>query len=54
MIEAFQPADYVIAGLAVVSAVLGLFRGFSGMLAFCLATAAAGVVGSFGWRVSEP
>lgn len=54
MIEAFQPADYVIAGLAVISAVLGLFRGFSGMLAFCLATAAAGFVGSFGWRVSEP
>ena len=24
------------------------------MLAFCLATAAAGVVGSFGWCVSEP
>ena len=54
MIAAFQPADYVIAGLAVVSAVLGLFRGFSGTLAFCLATAAAGVVGSVGWRVSEP
>ena len=54
MIEAFQPADYVIAGLAVVSAVLGIFRGFSGMFAFCLATAAAGVVGSFCWRVFEP
>ena len=30
----FLPADYVLMALAVASAVLGLFRGFSGMLAF--------------------
>ena len=48
----FLPADYVLMALAVASAVLGLFRGFSGMLAFCIATGAAGVAGSVGWRVS--
>lgn len=50
----FLPADYVLMALAVASAVLGLFRGFSGMLAFCIATGASGVAGSVGWRVSEP
>lgn len=50
----FLPADYVLMALAVASAVLGLFRGFSGMLAFCIATGAAGIAGSLGWRISEP
>lgn len=50
----FLPADYVLMALAVASAVLGLFRGFSGMLAFCIATGAAGIAGSIGWRISEP
>lgn len=53
MIELFQPADYVIAVLAVVFSVMGLFRGFSGMLAFALASVAAISVGSLAWNFSE-
>ena len=41
MIEEFLPADYVLCGLTVVMAVLGLFRGFSGTLGFALAALAA-------------
>ena len=52
MIELFQPADYVIAVLAVVFSVMGLFRGFSGMLAFALASVAAISVGSLAWNFS--
>ena len=40
----FLPADYAICGLTVVLAVTGLFRGFSGTLAFVLATLAASAV----------
>ena len=36
-----QPADYAIGGVAVVFAAMGLFRGFSGTLAFFAASAAA-------------
>lgn len=43
------PADYVLCGLALVSAVLGLFRGFSGTLAFALAVIIAALAGGFGW-----
>ena len=47
------PADYLLGGLALVLAVTGLFRGFSGTLAFCLASAAAGAAGMFGWPYSQ-
>lgn len=53
MIAEFQPADYVLCGLTLVMAVMGLFRGFSGTLAFFLAAVAAAFVGVFGWRFSE-
>ena len=46
------PADYVVGGIVVVTAVLGLFRGFSGTLAFFIACAAAAVTGAFGWPYS--
>ena len=52
MIENFLPADYVICGITVVMAVLGLFRGFSGTLGFVLGAVAAAFVGSFGWAYS--
>ena len=52
MIENFLPADYALCGLTVVMAVLGLFRGFSGTLAFVLAVLAAAFAGSFGWTYS--
>lgn len=45
-----QPADYVWAGATLVLAVLGLFRGFSGTLAFFLAGLAAAFAGTFGWQ----
>ena len=47
-----QPADYVLCGLAIAAAVTGLFRGFSGTLAFALASAAAVASGAFGWGQS--
>ena len=46
------PADYVLCGLTLVMAVTGLFRGFSGTLAFVLATAASVGAGFFGWSYS--
>ena len=52
MIEGFQPADYVLCGLMVVMAVLGLFRGFSGTLGFVLAAIAATLTATFGWTFS--
>ena len=52
MVEGFQIADYVLCGVTIVAAVTGLFRGFSGTLAFALATAAASLCGSFGWSYS--
>ena len=52
MIEGFQPADYVLCGLTLVMAVTGLFRGFSGTLAFGLALAAAVFAATFGWAYS--
>ncbi len=44
-----QPADYVLSALAIVAAVTGLFRGFSGTLAFLIAAAAAVAAGTFTW-----
>ena len=52
MIEGFQPADYVLCGLTIVMAVLGLFRGFSGTLGFVLAALAATLTATFGWTLS--
>lgn len=46
------PGDYVLCGLTLVLAVTGLFRGFSGTLAFVLATVAAGGAGVLGWPYS--
>ena len=52
VIENFLPADYALCGLTVVTAVLGLFRGFSGTLGFVLGVIAALVTASFGWTYS--
>lgn len=46
------PADYVLGGLTVVMAVLGLFRGLSGTLAFFVACACASGVAVLGWPLS--
>jgi len=46
------PADYVLCGFTLVMAVTGLFRGFSGTLAFLLASLAAALAGTFGWSYS--
>lgn len=46
------PADYALCALAVAMAVTGLFRGFSGTLAFALACVAGGTAGIFGWDYS--
>ena len=43
----FLPADYAIGGVAVVFAGLGLFRGFSGTLAFFVAAGCAAAAGVF-------
>lgn len=47
-----QPADYVLCGITLVMAVTGLFRGFSGTLAFVLATVSAAAAGFVGWPYS--
>lgn len=46
------PADYVLCGITLVMAVTGLFRGFSGTLAFMLATVTAAGAGFLGWPYS--
>lgn len=51
-IEGFQPADYILCGLTGVMAILGLFRGFSGTLAFFVAGLAAALTASLGWPFS--
>ncbi len=48
----FLFADYVILAVAVGSAVLGLFIGFSGALAFLAGLVVAGVVARVGWTLS--
>lgn len=52
MIDGFLPADYILCGLTIVMAVLGLFRGFSGTLGFILAALAAVLTATFGWTLS--
>ena len=52
MPQELQTADYILCGLTIVAAVTGLFRGFSGTLAFAAASAAAAAAGSFGWAYS--
>ena len=47
-----QPADYVLCAIAIIAMVTGLFRGFSGTLAFLLAAASSIVVGLFSWPFS--
>lgn len=47
-----QIADYVLVGLASAMVVLGVFRGFSGTLAFFLSVAAASAAATFGWTLS--
>jgi len=47
------PADYVVGGLIIVTSVIGLFRGFSGTLAFFIACAAAAFAAAYGWPMSE-
>ena len=48
-----QPADYVLCAVAIISTVTGLFRGFSGTLAFLLAAASALTAGLLGWPLSS-
>ena len=47
-----QPADYVLCALTLAAAVMGLFRGFSGTLAFLAALVAGGAAASFAWAFS--
>lgn len=49
----FQTADWVILGFTATLAVTGLFRGFSGTLAFLAASFAAAAVSGLGWHYSE-
>ena len=53
MTQNFQMADWAIVAFTIVAAVTGLFRGFSGTLAFLLACAAGVVASSLGWGFSE-
>lgn len=45
-------ADYVLVGIAAVMAITGLFRGFSGTIAFFAAVAALAISAAFGWKYS--
>jgi len=47
-----QAADYVVGGLIIVTSVIGLFRGFSGALAFFIGCAAAAFAAAFSWPMS--
>ncbi len=46
---ALLPGDYVVGGITATLALLGLFRGFSGILAFLVASVASAAVSVFGW-----
>ncbi len=48
----FQPADYVVGGVIILLALMGLFRGLSGALAFLAGLALSAAVAMFGWRFS--
>lgn len=52
MTASFLPADWALVAITAVMAVTGLFRGFSGTLAFLFAATAAVLAGSFGWTLS--
>ncbi len=45
-------ADYVLVGIAAVMAITGLFRGFSGTIAFFAGVAALAVSAALGWKYS--
>lgn len=47
-----QTADYVVGGLTLLLAVLGLFRGLSGTLGFIAGAACAVAAGTLGWNLS--
>ena len=47
------PADYVLGALTLIASVLGMFRGFSGTLAFIVALAGGGMAASFAWTYSS-
>jgi uncharacterized membrane protein required for colicin V production len=47
------PADYVVCAMALTASVLGLFRGFSGALAFFAGVAAGGAASFFCWTCSS-
>lgn len=47
------PADYVLCGLVIVMALLGMFRGFSGTLAFVVGLCGAGAVAAAGWPYTQ-
>lgn len=51
-VDSLQVADWVLLALTVVFAVLGLFRGFSGTIAFVAALAASGFSIVPGWALS--
>lgn len=46
----FQPVDYVLVGVTVLVATLGLFRGLSGLFAFLVGTAHALAGAVHGWN----
>lgn len=45
-------ADYVLVGIAAVMAITGLFRGFSGTIAFFAGVAALAISAALGWKYS--
>lgn len=47
------PADYVLCALTLAAAIMGLFRGFSGTLAFVAALAVGGIAAPAAWTFSE-
>lgn len=47
-----QAADYAIIAFTSVMAIMGLFRGLSGMIAFIAATVVSVFAASFGWNYS--
>lgn len=49
----FLPADYALIAVTAVMAVLGLFRGLSGMIAFIAASVVSVFVATFGWNYTS-
>lgn len=49
----FLAADYALMAFTVIMAVMGLFRGLSGMIAFIAATVVSVFAASFGWTYSS-